>query len=240
MALLWGAGVWAQDKTSPDDSGSTAEMGILRMRFLDSSSGVAIQPNKVIIDQSPEAYTIAPPGIVRAILSNGSHDIRIEADNYQALTATVQVDGDATLVHEFELDPVNPKEESLLEPDTAIIHGHVTDAFTGERLSGAKLTSADGTTTMSDEQGYFQVLLRVSDHRDDEIPLTELEVQREGYVTERMRRLQVVRGSRRTQQIRMEPVTSETLPAEMVRETIEELPSPAKVHLYEWVFDVTF
>lgn len=242
MVLFVLSGVLVAQEAEPvgEDVASTAEMGVLRMRFLDSTTGAAIQPNRIIIDHSPQQYTPEPPGVVRVELPNGQHDIEIQAEDYLPLQAKVQVDGQETLVHDFELDPAQPTEETPLEPTEAIIHGNVTDALTGLPLEDARVTSADGGTTRTDTGGYFEVRLSVPPHRDDEIAQTNLEIARDGYITEKMQQLQVVGGSRRRQQVRMEPVTSETLPSEMVRETIEELPSPAQGYLYEWVFDVTF
>jgi len=231
-----------------DDRGAefttaTAAMGALRMQFVSSKSGVAVKPDKVLINGREVE---AEGGLVSAPLPSGTYDVQVQADGYQPFTAEASVDGTDTMVQTFELDPLAGEEDEQepLGPDEALLGGHVVDAFSGSALAGVHLQIDEKQAeTRSTTQGAFQLKLPVSprppSRRSTEASVERVTLRAEhvGYRAQVHRNVDLLRGQRATMRLQLEPISADAQSTDP--EIVDDPPFRTERSSREWMFDVT-
>ena len=166
VALAVGCSEDAQAQTQ--ESSASA---VLRLKFLDSETGVGIVPDAVIIDgafYSPGGRGSREEMVVP--LEEGDHIVTVKAQGYKDLTSRqTALPEDEAPLNAISLDPAEPpfglREDILrkhLPPGGSVIAGYVVDDTTGEPIKDAVVAMA-GITTRTNELGYFVLPASLSD-----------------------------------------------------------------------------
>jgi hypothetical protein len=156
----------------PEGPGQAAE-GNLRVRFLDSATGYAIQPDEIHVvtgragarTQPPPVRAVSRSGHLALALANGQHTLEVGAANYFPLAGQVVAGESDRFNINFVLDPISPPRElqndyidTLRRADATVFVGFVADEETGQPLRNVSVRSLpSGVATRTDERGFFQI-----------------------------------------------------------------------------------
>lgn len=202
------------------DASSGSSKRPVPIRFIDSATGYAIQPESVTAlarqpgakEQQIESAQFSPSARASLMLAPGSHTIAVNAPNYQPMSGQVDVGGDdGHFQIRFLLDPlVTPDElqpdyiRSLHRPDATVIVGFVVDDESGHPLGDVRVGSApSGVETWTDERGFFQILVPVQSEAEADIAPANLFLEKPGYRTEERQYLELWRDGDWTYRIRL-------------------------------------
>ena len=133
------------------------EAQTIQVRFLDSATGCAIQPETVTtrshqpgaVERHVPAWQISKAGRAALSLERGRHTLLAVSAKHKPMSGAVAVDDNQPYVLQFLLDPLEEPRElqptylaSLQRDDATLIQGFVADADTREPLSGVRVSSA--------------------------------------------------------------------------------------------------
>lgn len=152
---------------------------LVRIRFLDSATGCAIQPDSVEANprargQSPKRWERGQlPRVGRATLAlePGRHTVSAVSAKHQPMTGEVVVSPENAYALDFYLDPVELPEElrpettlALQREDATLIQGFVVDDEAGEPIANALVLSFPSRVeAQTDARGFFRVFVPVQD-----------------------------------------------------------------------------
>jgi hypothetical protein len=224
---------------------TTSGTGTLRMQFVDSRSGVAVRPQAVLIDgkqasaMPDESGLLSLPGI-----PDGSHEVQVEAENYQPFSATATVEGDNSLVQTFEIDPVKADDEATTPSMTeAIIQGTVVDDLHGAPVIGAELkVSGVPSSSLSNDRGKFLLqFVPPAGEGSRSTPRVTLNVSHAEYVSQQFRDVEASRGSIQRMVVRLRR-TAEAEPGDDLTSAPQVINQGRPLggnRNYQWTFDAT-
>jgi hypothetical protein len=149
----------------------------VQVRFLDSATGCAIQPETVTTrahasgaaEQRVPAGQISKSGRAALALAPGRHTVLAVSSQHRPMSAEVQAETNQSTVHQFLLDPLEEPREmqpdylaALHRDDATLIQGFVVDDETREPLAGVRVSSApSGVEARTDGRGFFQFYVPV-------------------------------------------------------------------------------
>lgn len=173
--LVLGAGrSLAQVKIVRDDLAAPKKESPVTLRFLDSATGFAIQPDVISLRSGPGAARkrvefIEPGkgGRIPLQVGSGAYSMEIEASGYLPMMTTLAGPDEAELPVHVYLTPTSPPGElqsgrlrSLHREGFMLIVGFVGDDERGGPLPGVEV-SAGAARTKTDARGYFQLYIPV-------------------------------------------------------------------------------
>lgn len=220
----------------------TSGTGTLRLQFVDSRTGLAVRPSAVLIDGRQAASMPDQSGLLSLPgVTNGAHQVQVEAEKYQPFSATATVDGENSLVQTFEIDPVAGDDAATTPSATeAIIRGTVVDDLHGAAVAGAALkVTGVSTTWLSDDSGRFLVQFEAPAAERGSAPKVTLEVSREGYVAQECRGLDAARGSVQQLVVRLRRVDEADDAASSGPQVVNQGRGLGGNRNYQWTFDAT-
>lgn len=227
---------------------ATTAMGVLRLQFLDSRTGAAVRPQRLMINGRAAEIADGPIGIFAIPLPGSRYDIQAEAEGYQPFSATAVVDGENTMVQTFELDPKeNSKEEEEIPPHVGVLEGYVVDALTRLPLPGVQLQVLEKSLDAqsgSDGKYSFEVELGqapgsgISTQAGIDGERLTVRASKEGYRPQEQLNVEVLRGQKRTNPIRLEPLSGDSPTSEP--QVLDDAPVRKSEQVRSWMFDVTF
>lgn len=155
------------EQAGPEPEPNSECSGTLQGRVVDASTGLPISGAVIVPEVTANAGTLSSTtgeGGYYSISRSGtspchkkvSFYVKCSADGYQSASniASTEVNGDATC--DFQLVPL-----SSPEPDsecTGTLQGRVTDASTGQPISGAAIDASCQTVCPNtDENGYYSI-----------------------------------------------------------------------------------
>ncbi len=169
----------------------------LSIRFIDSATGYAVQPETV--EAQPHATGLARKrlgaaqigrnGRITLPLERGRHTLKVFSVAHNPMSGDVEVTSENAHNLDFYLDPleapeeVRPESVKTLQLDGfALIQGFVVDDAEGMPLAGVKVTSLpSGAQTRTDVRGFFRFYAPVqSDAETEQIP-ANLVFEKSGY-----------------------------------------------------------
>lgn len=169
------------------------------IRFLDSATGYAVQPDEVRArpkgrepEQRLDGNAISPAGRATLSLNAGRHTLSVAAEKYLPRSGEVDLSGSDGYRINFFLDPVEtPREISpeylmtLHRVNETVFVGYVVDEESGEPISGALVRSEpSGQQARTDARGYFQIHVPVQTLVEAQSSAAQLSFSSPGYITE--------------------------------------------------------
>ena len=186
-------------------SAAGKSVGFLELRVRDSITGYAVAASVAIDDRPrpPQSWQLNESGRVQLEIAEGQHPVFISAPGYRAVQSRLRVDPATLWQVTVWLDP-----EQLPEPlrpeaialhraaGSALIHGYVVDAETGEPLAGVEVT-LNGNGAQSDAAGYFSLNVPVRTTAPQELPEGgDLLADRVGYQSYLLANTPLIEGDR--------------------------------------------
>lgn len=177
-----------------------AERQTIRLRFVDSETGLAIVPT--VVEAIPELSRdhpvrvrrngVSKTGETTLTLGMGGHAIRVEAPGYQPMMGNFRLGPTNSYQLVFQLDPSTPAAE--LTPETVqrlhrlnetVFLGYVVSEETGQPLAGAVVrTEPSGRETATDARGFFQIYVPVQTREEAVVTPARLSFSAAGFRTE--------------------------------------------------------
>jgi len=152
------------------------DTNIIRIRAVNSQSGVTIVPDKIEINGRNKKeinfeYTnnhLDDNGYIEILLPNGTFDITVSAKGYIEMHSYFTFDKDSIKI-DFNLDPLIAIEElkseniQLLHQDDAmLLYGFVVDDLSGVPLENVRIYTKDSIyNTYTNLEGYFQLSIKL-------------------------------------------------------------------------------
>jgi hypothetical protein len=170
----------------------------VQIRFVDSVTGCAIQPEGVALREKPDAVEQYPgpvevtrSGRTAILLEHGTHTLTATAPSYKPMTGDLRVASNSPCNIRILLDPeVVPPElqtgyiDSQRRDDATVILGFVSDEETGQPLSKVRVWSApSGAETRTDARGFFQIHVPVQSESDARVNPASLVFEKDDYQT---------------------------------------------------------
>lgn len=179
----------------------------LVIRFLDSATGYAIEPESVstraerpnAVEQRLEGWQIGPSGRAALMLERGRHTIAAVAPGYQPMSGEFEMADNNPYVVEFLLDPlVEPIElqpdylAGLHREDAMLIQGFLADEDSGGPLEGVRVRSApSGAAARSDARGFFQMYIPLQSETEGQAAPASLLFEKPGYQSQERQHLEL-------------------------------------------------
>ena len=173
------------------------EAQTIQVRFLDSATGCAIQPETVTthshqpgeVERRVPAWQISKAGRAALSLERGQHTLLAVSPNHKPMSGAVEVDENQTYVLQFLLDPLQEPRElqpdyiaSLQRDDATLVQGFVVEDDTREPLSGVRVSSApSGVQAQTDGRGFFQFYIPVQSDSEAAVAPASLVFEKAGY-----------------------------------------------------------
>lgn len=149
----------------------------IQIRFLDSATGCAIQPETVTTrahqpgaeERHVPSWQITKAGRAALVLGPGRHTVLAVSPKHQPMSADLDAEANQSRIIQFQLDPLEEPREmqpdyvvSLHREDATLIQGFVVDDETREPLPGVRVSSApSGVQAHTDGRGFFQFYIPV-------------------------------------------------------------------------------
>lgn len=175
-------------------------------------------------------------GVSRLDLPVGVGKITVSAAAHGPLDVQIHVSEADNPIVEVELEPEKPTPEATVDEDAAVLQGSVSDAFSGEAISGATIAlvgeQQEQKTTAT---GSFRFEVKTGRVRGTQVPAATLEIAADGYQTLRLSDIPLAPGSTARIPVRLEEKTTGS-------EEVVDKPQwrqPGRDHAADWVFDVT-
>ncbi len=185
-----------------------AALGSLDLRVRDSATGYAVSAIVEVGDEHlnwRQSWQLEDSGRIQLDLGEGEYPASVSARGYRAVQSRLQVDdGSSVWPVTVWLDPEQIPEQlrsetvgASLAPGTALVHGYVVDADTGEPLAGVEV-SLHGARAQSDATGYFSFNVAVPSTAPDSLPESgDLLAERAGYQSYLLANTPIVEGDSR-------------------------------------------
>jgi len=187
----------------------------VNLRFMDSSTGYALQPQELVvydlaenrIAASPEPGGVTPEGSASLVLPPGNYLLEAGAAGYAPITARLVVGEETPEQIRLFLDPLHPPAEleparihAFQRPGATLICGFVVDDASGRPLEGVQVLSAlNSLPATSGGNGYFQLYLPAEEVAGS------LRFEKAGYVSEERVGVELWPGGDRQYRIRLSP-----------------------------------
>lgn len=179
----------------------------VRIRFLDSATGYAVQPDEVRARPERQELTerrlgrsaITSTGRATLSLGPGRHTLSVAANKYLPHWGDVDLSaGDGYRIN-FFLDPGETPHEispeyvtTLHRVNETVFVGYVVDEESGEPIAGAQVhTEPSGREAHTDARGYFQIYVPVQTLVEAQTSPARLSFSSPGYITEERRYLEL-------------------------------------------------
>lgn len=223
---------------SEESENKGAESGTLYLQFLDSTTGGAVKPDKILLNGKPLIFKTEAGSVVELHLPDGDHSMGVQAKDYEPMEFSANVSGDATPVMQIEMDSAKVEDTDPVAEDAAVLEGNISDADTGALLEKVKVTMPDARmSTVTDQQGYYRFDVVTGENNPESLPAIIMEVKADGYTPLRLKNVGLAPGERRRMPLRLDKSTTDTATNEIVE--IDEGMSPGQSRTSDWVFDVT-
>ena len=183
------------------------EAQTIQVRFLDSATGCAIQPETVTtrshqpgaVERRVPSWQISKAGRAALSLEPGRHTLLAASHNHQPMSADLDASENQPYILQFLLDPLEAPRElqpdyiaSLQRDDATLIQGFVVDEDTREPLSGVQVSSAPGgAQAQTDARGFFQFYVPVQSDAEAQAAPANLVFERAGYQTQERQYLEL-------------------------------------------------
>jgi hypothetical protein len=149
----------------------TSASAELILFFRDSRTGALIVPDQLLVDGRDYTGLVTPTGHITIKVPPGDHDVVARAKNYHEMAAKEAAFLEDNQTNLLMLDPVEEPEQlkpenlnKLLEPDSSLVAGFVTDDDTGLPLENTEISvSGLQGKTLTDEKGFFQMRVPMTD-----------------------------------------------------------------------------
>lgn len=175
-----------------------AQVQTLNLRFHDSVTGHALVVEGVLTHtetQKSYSFRSTPDGRAFPTVPEGDYILHATCEGYQSVGITLRVEP-AMPPMRFYLDPLVPPVESRTEflwsvrkPGQMVITGWLTDEQTGQPIAQAWVRmEGSQVRTLTDARGYFLLQFPVDDCADG---FATLIIQKEGYRTRQLEKIQV-------------------------------------------------
>ncbi len=215
--------VWLQAAVLPATAAPahTAASATVRIRFLDSATGRALQPE--LVELQPRATGRAPLRLTRQSISHsgrielslerGRHRLTAVAPTHKPIWGEFDPEALGPMRLDFYLDPIVEPEEirpehvrTLLKDGFTLIQGYVVDDLSGELLSGVQVRSEpSGAQTETDQHGFFRFYVPVQSAKEwAEMP-ANLRFEKPGYGPLERRHIELWSRGDWTYRIRLQP-----------------------------------
>ena len=196
-----------------------------QVRFLDSATGCALQPEMVTtrsrqpgsLERRVPSGQISKGGRAALTLERGRHTLLAVSPTHKPMSAEIDAGDNQPYVLQFLLDPLEEPRElqadyiaALQRDDATLIQGFVVDDDTRAPLSGARVSSApSGAMAQTDERGFFQLYVLVQGEAEALATPANLVFEKAGYRAQERQylelwpkgdwtyRIQLAAGSRR-------------------------------------------
>ena len=209
------------------DFSASPETQPVRIRFVDSATGYAVQPTTVEtrpalpgqIERRVNRSAIATDGRAALTMEPGQHTITAVATCYQPLSGTFAMTTDNPYNIVFQLDPLSPPTEiqpdyltTLHRVDETLFVGYVVDDESGTPLANALVRAEpSGNETRTDDRGYFQIYVPVQTLAEATQSPAALSFSISGFRTEERRYLELWPEGDWVYRIRLLPGSGSTI-----------------------------
>lgn len=147
------AGPVAAQRTADQDS-ETILLGVV----LDATTRGYLEGASVLVEGQTEPVRTDSLGAFEVVVNVGSRRLRVEQDGYSLVILTVEVENEPRAPLEVTLDPMGG--------GLPVIRGIVSDAETGARLGGARVSVVGRRRgAVTDQGGAFEVVANVGPQR---------------------------------------------------------------------------
>jgi hypothetical protein len=183
------------------------EAQTVQVRFLDSATGCAIQPEMVTtrshqpgsLERRVPSGQISKGGRAALTLERGRHTLLAFSPKYRPISAKIDAGEDQPYVLQFLLDSLEEPRElqadyiaALQRDDATLIQGFVVDDDTRAPLSGVRVSSApSGAAAQTDERGFFQLYVLVQGEAEALAAPANLVFEKAGYQTQERQYLEL-------------------------------------------------
>ncbi len=192
-----------------------------QINLIDSMTGYNICPDTMEIRDTTRARIIyqkggeqgkkeSTKGSISVTLPYGSYDYIFEAPGYHSMTTNLTVDNNSPHIINIYLDPLETPPElnpefimSLHRPDATVIIGFVVDDNTGMPIADVQVGEhGNNAGPKTNNRGFFILNIPFS-QRSENIPVTDLSFQKEGYRTELRKYVELMPNTDWVYRIRM-------------------------------------
>ncbi|MEO7300186.1 MAG: SpoIID/LytB domain-containing protein [Verrucomicrobiota bacterium] len=186
----------------------------LRVQFVDSETGYAIQPEFRVTkngrDRVISKAEISKAGRAAVSLERGSHWIEASSPNHRPLSGALVADGSVESIR-ILLDPIIPPPElnpdhitPLHRDDATIIVGFIVDEDSGEPLENVLVSShPSGVKAKSNARGFFQLAVPVQSEAEEESSPAKLLFEKPGFKTDERQYLELWHNGDWTYRVRL-------------------------------------
>lgn len=191
----------------------------IQIRFLDSATGCAIQPETVTTRAhqpgAKERRVLRPQvnkaGNTALALGPGRHTVQAVSLKHQPMSADLDAEANQAQVIQFQMDPLEEPREmhpdyvvSLHREDATLIQGFVVDEETREPLPGVRVSSApSGVETHTDGRGFFQFYVPLQGEAEAAAAPANLVFARGGYQSQERQHIELWSNGDWTYRIRL-------------------------------------
>lgn len=199
-----GLAVWS---SAIDRSAAVTANSPLVVRFVDSATGFAVQPDAVEarrigrgLGEKRWARTeLSPSGRAALALEHGRHRLTAVSAKYFPLSGEFEMTADNPYNVVFNLDPVELPEALRPEVIAAfhrdgemLLQGFVADEDSGQPLANTRVRSwPSGVETRTDAGGFFRLHIPVPDDAVESPPPVSLVLEKPGYRTHQREHVEV-------------------------------------------------
>ena len=168
--------IWLQPTRLPAQ-GPSAQKRTVHIRFIDSATGYAVQPDQVVARPHKAgreksfltSAQVRAPGHAALALENGRHSITVSSPDHQPISGEFEMTADNAYNLDFYLDPLlEPREvqagylASLHRAEETVFVGFVVDDDSGAPLENVSVRAEpSGRQAQTDARGYFQIYVPV-------------------------------------------------------------------------------
>lgn len=229
----------------------------VQIRFIDSATGYAIQPESVAArphvtaeiagknaasrPEAPEWIPVARfypdrAGRTAIALGRGRHTVTAHSPNHWPISGEIEVRENFPHPIRFLLDPLELPRELRADDiaarhrdDATLFQGFIVDEDSGEPLRGVLVRSwPSGAQAVSDARGYFQVYVPLQSDAEQEAMPANLIFEKPGYQTEERRHLELWPRGDWTYRIRLHPGGAWTVVDERLERRQSVRPGPGE------------
>jgi len=201
IALVLSAGQLAAVQDSPPSEKQT-----VRIRFIDSSTGYAVQPESVVArshdvrnENTPWDRNPQTSGLGSLALAIGRYTIEVDSSAYKSMAGEFEVGANNPYNIDFYLDPIVERREispeyvmTLHRKDETVFVGYVADDASGRPLENVHVRAEpSGREAYTDASGYFQIYVPVQTLAETTMSPATLVFEKPGHQSEKRQYLEL-------------------------------------------------